>query len=265
MSKLWKRIIKTTVLTPLFFIASVYLLNALILSMSAPNNVSVGEQEVSTNNISTLRIVFYDDLVSGGSSMLGLNAQASGYVNMLSPDETIYISSEHMNNFNQDKYLYKHEFTHILQKEMVAHKTGGYPSVSNPWLSMKYYYNLYTLNSELRAVMPETVDDSDYLWFMTDGLEAAAECYAQPYSGTKGEAPQYYNAQYLKDGYCNAEQKRLAITLITTDEWFSPVLTEKEKSQLKPVNITTVKPEKSTAPVQIPYIESKNDKIEDNN
>ena len=257
LSKTWKRIVKTAVLMPLFFVASAYLLNAVILSMSAPNNVSVGEKEVSTNNISTLKIVFYDDLVSGGIPVFGLNAEAAGYVNMLSPDETIYISSDNMESFDQNNYLYKHEFTHILQKEMIAEKTGGYPSVSNPWLSFKYYYNLHKLNSELREVMPKTVEDSDYLWFMTDGFEAAAECYAQPASEL-GKPPVYYDAQYLENGYCSAEQKRLAITLITTDEWFSPVLTEKEKSQLKPVNITTTNSGKSTAPVQIPYIEPNN-------
>lgn len=103
--------------------------------------------------------------------------------------------------------------------------------------------------------LEKAVEDSDYLWFMTDGLEAAAECYAQPYSGTKGEKPVYYDAQYLENGYCNAEQKRLSITLISTDEWFPPVLTEKEKKHLKPVNITTVKPDGTSYPVRIPYIE----------
>lgn len=254
MAKTWKRIVKTAVLTPLFFIAAVYLLNAIILSTSAPKNVAVGEKEIATNNISTLKIVFYDDLVSGGIPIFGLNAEAAGYVNMLSSDETIYVSSDNMKNFDQNNYLYKHEFAHILQKEMVAEKTGGYPSVSNPWLSFKYYYNLHMLNNELQKVMPETVEDSEYLWFMTDGLEAAAECYAQPASEL-GKPPVYYDAQYLVDGYCSAEQKRLSITLISTDEWFSPVLPEKEKEQLKPVNITTKEP---VYPIQIPFIEPNN-------
>lgn len=251
MTNYWRRIVKTVVLVPLFFVASVYLLNAVILSMSVPNNASVGEKEVAAENISTLTIVFYDNLRSGGFNLLGFNAEAAGYVNMLSPDETIYISSDNMESFDQNNYLYKHEFTHILQKEMIAEKTGGYPSVSNPWLSFKYYYNLHKLNSELRDVMPKTVEDSEYLWFMTDGLEAAAECYAQPASEL-GKTPVYYDAQYLESGYCNAEQKRLAVTLITTDEWFSPVLSDEKRKQLVPVNITTKKPEH---PIQIPFIE----------
>lgn len=102
--------------------------------------------------------------------------------------------------------------------------------------------------------MLKTVKDSDYLWFMTNGLEAAAECYAQPASEL-GKPPVYYDAQYLENGYCSAEQKRLSITLISTDEWFPPVLTEKEKKQLKPVNITTVKPDGTSYSVRIPYVE----------
>lgn len=245
-----RKFVKWLVLTPLFVVALAYGINAFIVTMSSPYNVKAGEVDTQVQEIGDLRVLAYDDLTSGGLSILGWHVHSSGYVNMLAEDSTIYISSDHVEGFQQNAYLYKHEFAHVLQKKMVAEETGGYPSVSNPWRSFVYYYNLYRLNSALRDVMPEVVDNDEDTnsWFMTDGFEAAAECYAQPASPSPGETPGYYNAGYLVDGYCSAVQKRLAITLITSDEWFDGELTDEEMDQIKPVNLTNDRCEAGLCP-----------------
>lgn len=232
----WRKIVKWSVLTPLILVSAVYAFNALIILAVAPGNAVHASRN---QTIGDVRIEYYHDLKSGG--VLGFSMDANGYVNMLSEENIIYVSADKYDkNLPVGGYLYRHEYTHVLQKSMVAHKSGGYPSIENPLQSMKYYYYLHKLNSDLREVMPEINRDNPrvFAWFMTDGFEAAADCYAQPPSSPEEQV--FYEGSYLKNGYCNAEQKRLAVSLITTDEWFNP-LTKEEKEKLVPVNIVNTK------------------------
>lgn len=155
---------------------------------------------------------------------------------MLSAEETIYINPDiEPDNFNQTSYLYRHEFTHLMEKQVVAKASGGYPSIWNPATSAVYYYNLIRLNNELEHLMP-SVNEKTRGFVPAKGLEAAAECYAQPHSSLE-EPPLYYKAPYIFPKYCNAEQVEIASRLFS-GKW-PRALTHQEISNLEPVHITT--------------------------
>lgn len=232
------KILRNSLIAAGALVGAVYGINAGVIAVTASSSVQAGEEAVVLREDSNLKIVGYDNLQSGGVGFIGWSIEASGYVNMLEEENTIYVDTDKWNANGSNDYLYRHEYTHILQKKMIAEEAGGFPSIWDPIQSAKYYYNFIRLNNELAEVMPE-VDYSEGILPITNGLEAAAECYAQPYSSVN-EEPVYYNAPYLVDGYCDAEQKRLAVSLFTTDEWFGE-LTDEELAALKEVNITTTK------------------------
>jgi hypothetical protein len=232
--------IKRSLVTVAALTAFVFVANAAIISIAVPGNSQAGDEPILIKTIGDMEILSYEELTSGGIGVFGWNTRASGYVNMLSSEPIIYANAEHAGNFRQSLYLYRHEYAHVLQKEMIAHKSGGYPEVTKPWQSIKYYYNLVKLNEALRDSMPQ-IDHNTTSWFLTEGFEASADCYAQPRSSIK-EDPVYYNSDYLENDHCTAEQVRLAITLINPEEWFNPVLSDEELKEIVKENITTVRP-----------------------
>lgn len=217
-------------------IVSLYGLNAAIIFFGNPMNVQKGHASVEEKDIGDLRLVSFDSLDSGGTPLPGFYREASGYVNMFSDEKTIYMDSRLFDeSSNQGSTLYKHEYAHVLQKQMVAHAAGGYPSVSNLFTSLKYYVYLLKLDTELGEVMPGVVEE--YHLPVGAGLEAAADCFAQPFSEV-GADPVLYVGPYLEEKFCNAEQVRLAVSLISVESWFAPLSTE-QLAKLKPVNIVT--------------------------
>lgn len=197
--------LKISLITIGSLLGLLYGVNALIIFATTSSSVQAGEPSVTLREENNLKILGYDNLQSGGIGLIGWSVDAAGYVNMVEEDNVIYVSNEKWNTESTNDYLYRHEYTHILQKKMIAEESGGYPSLWDPIQSAKYYYNFIRLNNELAEVMPE-VDYTSGILPITNGLEAAAECYAQPYS-SMDEDPTYYKAHYLVDGYCNAEQK----------------------------------------------------------
>jgi hypothetical protein len=220
-------------------VVAVYALNAGIIFFTQPVSVQNGAEQHEHTKIGTNQVVSIDGLLSGG---VGLWSKASlGYVNVLSEDPIIYINGDYADEdhlLNANDYLYKHEFAHILQKELIAEKSGGYPSYLNPISSGIYYYNLIKLNGDLEALMPQVRDDEG--WIPFPGLEAAAECYAQPHSSP--EEKTFFQAPYLYPGHCTAEQKKIAMKLFG-GHWPEP-LTAEERAELIPTNLTNESPTK---------------------
>lgn len=230
--------LRKVIIRTLLSIGVIYLLNAAILFFFQPVDVQTGTASVTkTQEFGGFKVLTVPHLRSGGIG--GWSAEAGGYVDMLSPDETAYVNPHIAgDNLTQTSYLYRHEFTHVLQKRLVAKVSGGYPSVWNPVRSTIYYVNLIRLNNDLEKLMPKMNEDQQVV---AKGLESAAECYAQPYS-EKSEEAVYYKAPYIFPRYCNAEQVAIA-TKLFSGKWPKP-LTVEEKKKLTPVNITTVDPQK---------------------
>lgn len=201
-------------------VAALYGINAAILFFAQPVNVQAGEKEVVATQYGSISIVLLEDLKPGGIS--NLPSGISGYVNILSPEPTIYINgTEFKKPPVQTHYLYKHELAHVLQKELVAKKVGGYPSVSNPFVSFAYYYTFIKLNSDFNAVMPEA-DEQAMVHSSFSGLELSADCFAQKDGQSEPMA-------YLGGTECNPEQRYIALSLLS-ERWPSP-LTETEKKK----------------------------------
>lgn len=220
-----------------------YLLNALVIFFFQPVSVQTGAELEPIAQFGKTEIFRVDELRSGG--IAGLSIEAGGYVNMMSPERIIYTNSNLVpGNIIQNDYLYKHEFAHILQKQLVSEVSGGYPSYSNPIQSSIYYYNLIRLNNDLVELMPALNDESAGS-LLAHGLESAAECYAQPHSSIDQD-PVFFKAPYLTPGHCTAEQKNIAIRMFT-GHWPAP-LSEAQKAELVEVNITDVKPQKYFIP-----------------
>lgn len=214
-----------------------YGLNAAIIYFTQPVSVQQGAEQQAHSSIGTNKVISIEGLLSGG---VGLWSKASlGYVNVLSEEPIIYVNGDYLKEedlLTANDYLYKHEFAHILQKELLAERSGGYPSYWNPISSGVYYFNLLKLNSDLEALMPAVRDDEG--WIPFPGLEAAAECYAQPYSDPEKQV--YFQAPYLYPGHCTAEQKKIAMKLFG-GHWPEP-LSEAERGKLLPTNLTNEAP-----------------------
>lgn len=214
----FKRILVRCLLAATISIAGLYGLNAAILFLAQPVNVQAGEKEVVATQYGPISIVLLEDLKPGGISHLP--SGISGYVNILSPEPTIYIDGDEFKKPPaQTHYLYKHELAHVLQKELVAKRVGGYPSASNPIVSFAYYYTFIKLNADFDAAMPKA-DEHAIVQSSFAGLELSADCFAQK----DGQAEPL---AYMGNSRCNAEQRYIALSLLS-ERWPSP-LTEAEK------------------------------------
>jgi len=229
--------IRKTLLTLAIAVGALYLLNAAVIFFSKPVSVQFDSSASrSFKDFGSVSIRLVEDLHSGGVGPW--SASVMGYVNVMDDSQIIYVKKENVNSdFSQASLLYKHEFAHVLQKEMVAEKAGGYPTYVNPLQSAVYYYHLLQLNHDFEMLMPD-VNKTTRPFLPSAGLEAAAECYAQPRSGP--EEVVYYKAHYLYPEYCTAEQRMIAIKMIS-GTWPAP-LSPEEKAKLQKENIITEKP-----------------------
>lgn len=218
-------------------IVTAYALNAAVIFFTQPVSVQNGAETHEHSKIGFNEVISIEGLRSGG---IGLWSKASlGYVNVLSEEQIIYVNGDYADDENplgQTEYLYRHEYAHILQKRLIAERSGGYPSYLNPIASSVYYFNLLQLNGELAALMPPVREDEG--WIPFPGLEAAADCYAQPYSSPEEQA--YFQAPYLYPGHCDAEQEKIARGLLS-GRWPQP-LTEEERITLISTNLTNDPP-----------------------
>lgn len=134
------------------------------------------------------------------------NTSVLGYVNMMSEDNVIHVGTKAADIHNYKTYEFlKHEQMHIYQKELVAEKSGGYPSYSNPLQTLIYSINLIKLNNDLVVLMPEL---DTKIPSLVAGLESSADCYATPSGEINDYA--YYYPTYLGSNLCTPEQ--IAIT-----------------------------------------------------
>jgi hypothetical protein len=213
-----KRIVRNLLLTLLAVIAGLYGLNAAILFFAQPANLQQGAREEISSQYGTISVVLIDDLKAGGLG--NLSSGTTGYVNVLSSSPTVYINgTEYKKAPAQNSYIYRHELAHVLQKELVAQKAGGYPSLSNPFVSFLYYGELLKLNHDFTETMPEGNQDA-FRHSLFSGLETGADCFAQ--SDVPEEPMTYVGTEY-----CSSEQRYISLYMLTK-RWPAP-LTEEEK------------------------------------
>lgn len=218
MKKRVRNVLAKVVLGATLATGGLFGLNAGIIFLAQPGNIQAGEKEEVVTQYGTISIALIDGLKPGGLGKL--SSGTTGYVNVLSPEKTIYLDgSEYTKAPMQSAYIYRHELAHILQKELIAKEAGGYPSMGNPLVSFNYYYKLLQLNHDFAQVTPEAdkdaVRDSAFA-----GLERSADCFAQ---NTIQEEP----LTYLGSSFCDTEQRYIALSLLS-ERWPAP-LTEEEK------------------------------------
>lgn len=146
-----------------------------------------------------------------------LTITSSGYVNFAEAEPKVYVKQAHIDAAPTPEALrqfYIHEELHLKQKELVAEAAGGYPSHSNPLQSARYFFNLFRLESDLRSLMPE-LREAGLSPF--GGLEASADCYSVPRTGTE-LAPALFEPHYVKWDSCTAEAVEIADRL-AAGEW----------------------------------------------
>jgi hypothetical protein len=215
-------------------LGSIFFLNACIIFFSQPITVQQNpDAGIIQQEYDSVKVRSVYQLKSGGLSFLMFSRSTNGYVNMFSPDDYIYIDSKKASQVKQWSYFFQHELAHIKQKRLVAKLSGGYPSYANPIRSFLYYKNLYILNEDYTKLMPE-IDKEKNPFTPGEGLEAAADCYAQPFSSS--DKMIYYVAPYLGT-YCTAEQRLIARTL-DSGKWPQPLPPEVER-EVRKENVTT--------------------------
>lgn len=220
MNKLITRIASKALLGATLAVSGLFGLNASIIFLAQPGNIQAGEREEIVSQYGTVSIAFIDDLKAGGLGKL--SAGTTGYVNVLSPEPVIYLNGTEFEKApRQSAYIYKHELAHILQKELVAKESGGYPTVSNPIVSFTYYYKLLQLNHDFTQLTPEA-DHEAIRHSPFAGLERAADCFAQ-------KIDQEDPLTYLGSSFCNPEQRYIALSLLS--ERWPAKLTEEEKQK----------------------------------
>lgn len=201
-------------------IAGFYGLNAAVIFFAQPANLQQGEHIEVAGKYGTVSIVLVDELKAGGLGTLASGAK--GYVNVMSPEPTIYLEASMFKGVpTRASYMYKHEMFHVLEKQLVADKVGGYPSYENPLLSFSYYFNMLKLNNDLASFLPSDNEDAEVASPFS-GLEIAADCYAQDLEFV-GQP-----MQYLGSVGCNAEQRYIVFGLLSK-RWPEPLTVEQKK------------------------------------
>lgn len=189
-TKMWRS--KATLVVALLLVL-VYVINAVLILFFQPR----GDNGVTKTDEHGITYTLSDGL----QPSIFFSHDISGYVNVVSPKNVVNLDKRAFDERSPiDRvFLIAHESLHIKQKELVAERSGGYPSYLNPIVTARYAHNLLELNSKLREIMP----DGDAEWFR-EGLESSADCYAQTrFSGT---LPSMYVG-----GTCSDYQKKVAV------------------------------------------------------
>lgn len=136
-----------------------------------------------------------------------LHSDVSGYVNVADPEPVAYLDRDRYARFSgeQRKELRDHESFHVVQKRLVADRSGGYPSVWNPVLTARYYRNFRELDRRLVSVMPEPGKDLP----LRAGLETSADCWVQLRAVMEhvGDGPVTVSKpSYISGRSCSTEQ-----------------------------------------------------------
>lgn len=176
------------------FLIAVYGLNGLILGLFEPHGVESG----SGGSFQGAEVELYETVTVG---IQPFTVEAAGYVNMVADERSFYISDRLEGEAPRwVPTAYSHEYFHLIQRDLAEEAAGGKPSLLNPIRSYIYYFQLLRLNSDLEALMPPTAEELP----VSAGLEASADCYAQP----RGSAasPAYYEGVYIKGQLCSPGQ-----------------------------------------------------------
>jgi len=217
-----KKVLKFSTVIILGFIVAAYSGNAALLYFTSPANERYNEQFTHVDTFGTINILSYENLKSGGLSLGSADASMhfSGYVNLLESEKNIYIDDTWGAVPGFRNYaIYDHELAHILQKEMIAERSGGYPSYANPIRTFKFVKNLLELDSEFSKVMPKPENVNEVgLGIMN--LETAADCYSQP-AVRLSKVNEGTTLTYVGEQECTRVQEHLALKLINTSEWFN--------------------------------------------
>ena len=223
-----RKVFRRTLLGLLIGVSGLYGVNAVILTIAQPAHLGSKQTFVDKNSFvaddATVNVVFVKDLnvnLTPPSNLVS-NGVVAGYVDIVSPDNNMYINFNSDANISLDDYLYHHELAHIYQKQLVAEVSGGYPSYWNPFTSFVYYFNLARLELDLRAVMPSSTSNGDALVTSPfPGIEEMADCNAEQINNFG------LPMQYVGSEGCGAEAHYIATMLVSEGRWPSP-LTSKE-------------------------------------
>ena len=229
-----KNIAKNVITTLLTIVGVLYVVNCAIIFFAQPANLQQGAREKDISQYGDISVVLLENLKAGGIG--NLSSGTTGYVNVLSSSPTIYLDGiKYKKAPEQSSYIYQHELAHVLQKELIARKAGGYPSVANPFVSFAYYGQLLKLNNDFDVLMPKGNQDA-YRHSPFSGLESGADCFAQ--SNHPEEV-----MTYIGTDFCSPEQRNIALGLLS-NRWPAPLSDEEKVEARIPVNGTAQMPEK---------------------
>lgn len=187
-------ILQRTAFLSLAFLVFFYGINGLILGLFEPHGIESG----SGGSYQGADVELYETVTVGFEPFA---VEAAGYVNMTSDEHSFYISDRLEGEAPRwIPTAYSHEYFHLIQRDIVTGAAGGKPSFLDPLRSYIYYFQLLKLNYELEVLMPEPTEDLP----LSAGLEASADCYAQPRGSA--DSPAYYKGVYLKGQLCSPEQ-----------------------------------------------------------
>jgi len=200
----------------LIAIVGVFFINNLAIDLLTPS--LGGESSVDENALfdrivkdDSVNIVAANTVEVNGA--IGLNFEATGYVNVGEAAPNIYINSAEDGYYDTNTlaYILTHEYSHVLQKRLVAEVSGGYPNRWNPIQSAIYYYNFLRLNNELAANTPGLGENFTSVATF-EHLETNADCLTQ----TEGLWLQEYS--YIGFNYCKDNQLGAAYA-VADGEW----------------------------------------------
>lgn len=203
----------------ILFVALSFVVNALIIFGFTPSSV---DRETTTHQgISVTRTE--ENLQASGM----LRIPAYGYVNVTSPESKIFLTESPEKSSAFYDMILSHEAFHLVQKEYIAEKSGGYPTLTNPVRTVKFLYNAWKLNNQLEKAMPPVKEGKRNPF--TSGLEASADCAAQDYAF----ADIYRRDRLLKErksrGWyikqeCSPEQKKIVRDMMTNSSLKTTVI-----------------------------------------
>lgn len=220
-------------------ISGVFALNALVFSLF---QVSGNISETFYDEQRDMTVVVMDNPMLAGGLV-----PTAGYVNMLSVDRTIYISESSLVLFSETDFslLLDHEQFHLEQKEFVAERSEGFPAIDKPLQTLRYFFAFVQFELDLREVMPEVRDGRGEI---VRGLEASADCFAQP----SNQHLQYAGFYLQYETICTAEQVWIVESVL--DGRYPVAITDEERAELAPVVVFPVPAEiYTTAPYVITY------------
>lgn len=217
---------------------AVFAANSLIITFAEPVQVVTSNHADITSEFKQISqgkvtVVTADKLKSGGVG--NLSATTRGYVDFFDSSPTIYVNTSTSTETRNRTYLLTHEYSHVIQKRLLAKTSGGYPSKINPVTSSIYYANLLRLNNALADYTPSLPKDYDGTTFLPN-IETNADCITQQ----EGLWPN--SGSYIGITFCSDNQLAAAEAIIK-GEWPTPSRVAHYAKQIRQKTLEAQKPQ----------------------